>query len=393
MYFVFNTYLKGKIKMKLDNLYDYEKIVINHRRYLHKHPELSFEEYKTHDYIVKTLQEYGIKNIKTVFNTGVVAVIVDESKKCIALRCDIDALPVTEETNLPFRSENIGVMHACAHDGHTAIVLTMAKILKDNEDKLNCCVKLIFQPAEETEGGAEPMIKEGVLLNPDVEEVYGFHLWNNIECGKVCYTKGVSFASASRFEIKIKGKGGHGAMPEKVTNSLIPSAYVINTFDKINKKYENAVVSLCSCNTDGTYNVFCENVVFKGTIRTISEVDYNNIVSDISEIKNEIKEKYSCECNIDIFYEYPTLNNDENVLNKMISSAKKILGEENVFETSLTYAAEDFSFFTVYSKAAHIKIGVSDINKPETCLPLHNPKFDIDEKSLMYAIEILVDVF
>lgn len=378
--------------INIKNLSEYENLVVNLRRELHKYPELSRKEYKTCEFIIENLKKFGIMNIKKVFNTGVVAVIGDEEKSCIAIRCDIDALPVKEETNLSFKSVNEGVMHACAHDGHTAVVLTLAKFLKDNEEKMEKCVKLIFQPGEETEGGAKPMIDEGVLLNPEVEAVFGFHFWDNIDCGKAVYTKGVSFASTSRFEIRIKGKGGHGAMPEKVINSLIPSAFIINSFKKINEKYNSAVVSLCSCNTDGTYNVFCENVLMKGTIRTVDKNDYDNIVSEILKLKDIIQTEYGCECVINIIYEYPALENDEETLCTLVDAAKNVLGDENVYETSYTYAAEDFSYFSAYSKAAHMKIGISDKNRPETFLPLHNPKFDIDEKALIYALKIFINL-
>ncbi len=378
--------------MKISDYSEYEKLVVDLRRKLHENPELSYQEYETCEFIIENLKKFGVKNIKKMFNTGVVAVIGDEKNPCIAIRCDIDALPVKEETNLPFKSKNNGVMHACAHDGHTATVLALAKILSDNEKKLTKCVKLIFQPGEETEGGARQMIEEGVLKNPDVEKVFGFHLWDNIECGKATYQNGVSFAADSRFEIRVKGKGGHGAMPEKVIKTLLPVSYIINEFENINNSYKNAVVSLCACNTDGTYNVFCENAVLKGTIRTIDENDYDNIVSDILKLKNVIKNDYNCDCEIDIIFEYPALVNEKDALSELLTAARTVLGEENVCETKLTYAAEDFSFFTKSAKAAHIKIGVSDKNRPETYLPLHNPKFDIAEKSLCYAIRIFTEL-
>ncbi len=363
--------------------------VIELRRELHKFPELSTKEYKTCEFIIENLKKFGIKNIKKMYNTGVVAVIGDEKKPCIAVRCDIDALPVEEKTKLPFKSQNKGVMHACAHDAHTAVVLTLAKILADNEEKLSKCVKLIFQPAEETEGGAKQMIEEGVLENPKAEKVFGFHFWSGIECGKATYQNGVSFASCSRFEIKIKGKGGHGAMPEKVINSLIPVSYLINEFRLLNESFKNAVISLCTCNTDGSHNVFCENAVLKGTIRTLNKEDYEKITSKIMSFEKTVKNDFNCDCEIDIIYEYPALVNDDEALFELLTASKYVLGEENVYETKFTYAAEDFSFFSQAVKSAHIKIGSSNKDRPETYLPLHNPSFDIDENALGYGIKIL----
>lgn len=370
------------------DLQEYENELVSLRRHFHRFPELSYKEYETQKYIIKKLKEYGVKNIKKMFNTGVVAIIGNENNECIAIRCDIDALPIEEKTDLSFKSENKGVMHACAHDGHTAVLLMLAKILCKNEKELKNCIKLIFQPGEETDGGAKQMIEEGVLENPKVKNVYGFHFWNDTDCGKVTYTKGVSFASASRFEIRIKGKGGHGAMPENVVNSLYPTAYLIEEFKKINEKYEDAVVSLCSCKTDGIHNIFCENVLLMGTIRTISEVDYENIKKDIYSLEKTVKEVYKCEIKTDIIYEYPSLENDKETLNKLISASKKVLGDNNVYETPHTFATEDFAYFSKNCKSAHIKIGIENKDYKNTCLPLHNPSFDIDEKALFYAFEI-----
>ncbi len=374
------------------NFLKYSETVVELRRKLHQYPELSTCEFKTCEFIINTLKDFGLTNIKKMFSTGVVAVVGNESNPCIAVRCDIDALPVKEETNLPFKSKNNGVMHACAHDAHTAVVLTLAKILKDNEKNLKKCVKLIFQPAEETIGGAKQMIDEGVLEKPEVKNVFGFHFWSGIDCGKATYQNGVSFASTARYEIILKGKGGHGAMPEKVINTLYPVSFLIEEFDKLNKKFENSVISLCTCNTDGSHNVFCENALLKGTIRTLNTEDYCSICNEIKAFEKIIKDNYNCECKIDIIYEYPPLFNDSEALIPIIDSAKKVLGDNNVYETEFTFAAEDFAFFSQAVKSAHIKIGSSNKNCPETCLPLHNPKFDIDENALVYAIKIFSEL-
>lgn len=370
------------------NLKEYENELISLRRHFHRFPELSYEEYETQKYIIEKLKEYNVKSIKKMFNTGVVAVIGDENKECIALRCDMDALPVEEKTDLPFKSQNKGVMHACAHDGHMAVLLTLAKLFCENEKDLKYCVKLIFQPGEETDGGAKQMIEEGVLENPKVKTVYGFHFWNGIECGKVAYTPGISFASSSRVEIHIRGKGGHGAMPENVINSLLPAGYIINEFEKISERYKNAVVSLCSCNTDGTHNVFCENVVLTGTIRTISDVDYQAVKSDIYSLEKTVRLVYGCKIYTDIICEYPSLRNDVVTLDNLVLVSKKALGENNVYEIPRSYATEDFAYFSQNCRSAHIKIGIENKNYENTCLPLHNPSFDIDEKALFYAFEI-----
>ena len=368
----------------------YEDLAVSLRRELHQIPEIATEEYKTSEFIIKTLESFGINNTKRLFNTGVTAHIGNSENPCVALRADIDALPIEEETGLPFSSKNKGMMHACGHDGHTAVLLATAKYLKDNEDELTKCVKLIFQPAEEGSGGAEPMINEGVLNNPKVEKVFGFHLWPDIPSGKAEYSLDASFAEAQRYEIHIKGNGGHGAIPDGVKKCLFAASDTIEKLKELNEKFDKTLVSACAINSTGYYNVFADEVIIKGTMRTLKEGTF-------SEIEKEIKEfcrtsPYDCELTPVFIYEYPCAVNHKNELNELIAAAKSVLGEENVREGKPTYAAEDFGYFTKYSKGAHIKIGTANPDMPNTQNPLHNPHFDIDENALKSALKIFISL-
>lgn len=372
----------------MNDLHIYEELAVSFRRELHQIPEIATKEYKTSEYIINKLENFGITDIKKFYKTGIAAVIGDFRKPCVAFRADIDALPVKEETGLPFSSKHDGMMHACGHDGHTAVLLSLAKYLKDNEKNLQKCVKLIFQPAEEGNGGAEPMIKEGVLKNPDVEKVFGFHLWPDIPVGKAEFSEGASFAEAQRYEIQIKGNGGHGAIPENVKKCLYAAAETIEKLKELNEKYEKALVSACAINSTGYYNVFADEVVIKGTMRTLIDGTLAKVEADIKAFCKG--SPYGCELKPIFVYEYPCAVNHENELLELVNSAKAVLGDKNVSEGKCTYAAEDFGYFTQATKGAHIKIGTANPTFPNTQNPLHNPKFDIDENALKYALKIFI---
>lgn len=372
----------------MNDLHIYEELAVSFRRELHQIPEIAEKEYKTSKYIINKLESFGITDIKKFYKTGIAAVIGDYKNPCIAFRADIDALPVKEETGLPFSSKHEGMMHACGHDGHTAVLLSLAKYLKDNEKNLQKCVKLIFQPAEEGNGGAEPMIKEGVLKNPDVEKVFGFHLWSDIPVGKAEFSEGASFAEAQRYEIQIKGNGGHGAIPENVKKCLYAAAETIEKLKELNEKYEKNLVSACAINSTGYYNVFADEVVIKGTMRTLIGGTLAKAEADIKAFCES--SPYGCELKPIFVYEYPCAVNHENELLELVNSAKAVLGNENVSEGKCTYAAEDFGYFTKSAKGAHIKIGTANPAFPNTQNPLHNPKFDIDENALKFALKIFI---
>lgn len=374
------------------DLEKYCSLAVDLYKELHKIPELGGEEYKTSEFIENTLLGWGIKDIKHLFGTGISVTVGDESLPCIALRADIDGLPVKEETNLSYKSTHEGKMHACGHDGHMGALLAFSKFCYDNKDKLKCCVKFIFQPAEETDGGALGMINEGVLKNPDVKKVFGFHIWPSVPLGKAEYSLGASFAEAQRYEIHIKGNGGHGAIPEGVKNCLYTAAQIIEELKKIDEKYANSVISACALNSTGHHNVFADSAVIKGTIRTVVPSERENAVTNIKKACENSEKAYGCEVIPEFVYEYPCAVNHENELFELIDAAKSALGGENVYEGKCTFAAEDFAYFMQNSKGAHIKIGTGTSKNPSTLRPLHSPDYAIDENSIKNAVKIFYEL-
>lgn len=364
----------------------YEEELISLRRQFHKIPELCYQEEKTSDAIIKLLKSYGITRTERVFRTGVVAVIGDESKECIAFRMDIDGLPVEEKTGVSYQSEHPGTMHACGHDAHIAILLMTAKILKEYESSLTKCIKLIFQPGEEGDGGALPMIQEGVLENPAVRKVFGAHVWPDVPLGTFEFSEKAAFAGCDRFEITFLGKGGHGAMPEKVISPLPAAAECILELQSLHKRNENAVVSACAVHADGYHNVFPDNAVILGTIRTLNDTDRTKILSEIELLCQNISEKYTLPVRFEPVREYPPCVNHPDILEEYRETAVKVAGADGVRQGSPTYAAEDFSYFANSCPSAHVRIGSQ--SGEETSFALHNPRFNIDERCLINGVKL-----
>lgn len=372
------------------NYLEYEKEVIRLRQMFHQIPELCEQEEKTCAKIVEVLESYGIHTITKLFGTGVVALLGDPAKPCIALRADMDGLPVTEETGLSYASVHQGKMHACGHDAHIAILLTVAKILKDREDQLPCGVKLIFQPAEEGDGGALPMISEGVLQNPAVTKIFGAHVWPNVPAGVLEYVTEAAFAGSDRFELKFCGKGGHGAMPDQANPPLFAMAQCITELHKLDQEEPNAVVSACACHADGFYNVFPSDAIILGTIRTISEEDRNRIIRHISSLARVIGSETGVAIEFCPIKEYSPCYHHEKTLEELIAAAEQAVGKNRVRKGKPTYAAEDFAYFANQCPAAHIRIGCSD--SQETSYPLHHPKFNISDACLMAGVKLFCNV-
>ena len=364
----------------------YEEEIIRLRRQFHKIPELCYGEEKTADAIEAILKSYGISRVKRVFRTGVVALLGDETKECIAFRMDIDGLPVEEKNEVPYRSEHPGMMHACGHDAHIAILLMTAKLLKEQEDKLPCSVKLIFQPGEEGDGGALPMIEEGVLEHPPVSRIFGAHVWPGVPSGVLEYVNGASFAGCDRYDVKFYGAGGHGAMPEEAKPPILPMSEWILGLKQAEKEETNCVLSACACKADGYYNVFGDYAQIQGTIRTLSETQRTRVFETIKHLTETVQHKYGIPVEFLPVEEYPPFENHESALAEYIKSAIKTVGEENVRKGNPTFAAEDFCYFTKACPGAHIRIGCS--NSPETSYPLHNPCFQIAEDCLLRGAEL-----
>lgn len=316
-----------KIKYRSDVL-NIEKEIIKNRRDFHKYPELSFQEYRTSKIVAKLLKKYGLEVYEKVGKTGVVGLLKGAKKgKTIALRADMDALPIQETSNLEYKSINDGVMHACGHDGHTAILLGAAKILSKMKNLINGNVKFIFQPAEEGLGGARFMIKDGALNN--VDEIYGLHLWNYQPFGTIGIQSGPIMAAADKFKITIKGKGGHGATPQGTTDAVIIASQIIQIFQTIISRNSNpldsTVITIGQINGGYNFNVIADNVVLKGTTRAYTENNRLLIKNRMIEILNGLEKTFNAEIKLDYEDGYPPVINHKDQTELLKNSAKKII--------------------------------------------------------------------
>ncbi len=364
--------------------------MIQLRREFHQIPELAFEEFKTSAKIKTYLKEIGIQQIESCASTGVVAVIRGkEPGKTVAIRVDIDALPVEEENDVPYRSTHPGKMHACGHDAHIAIGLGLAKVFQENRNSLAGNVKLIFQPAEEGTGGAEPMIQAGVLQNPTVDYVLGCHVWPELPAQTVDITMGATFASSDTFTLKINGVGGHGAMPEKINDCVYAGAKVAAALKELylSEPYEKrTIISVCALEAPSVHNVFPPCCILKGTIRTLSKEIRSQVKADIRNLVQQILAELKIPFEFSIDTEYPPLINENKLTVLMEQCAKELFSEEQILHCGPTMAAEDFSYFTQAVPSCHVKVGCGN---DVCCMPLHNPRFSLDESSIGTAAELL----
>jgi amidohydrolase len=347
------------------------------RNKLHLNAELSSKEYKTQEIILGFFSSLGLATSKLA-GTGVVATL-NSSDDCIAIRADMDALPVN------------GVSHVCGHDYHMAIISGVALVLK--EMGFDKCIKFIFQPAEEGDGGAEPMIKEGVLDNPKVKNMIGFHVWPNVKVGTIEVSGGSSMASIDDFYITFKGKGGHAAMPHLCKNPLYPAMDFIqtmNTKSRIeNDPLDSHIITISSMQCGNAPNIISEECTVKGTIRTFSEKLRNKIHEDVLKSSSFSSEKYGCSVDVKYTCKYPALINDDLFTKNFINVTKSLIGEENILPLEKTFAAEDFSFFAEKVPSVHFRLGITDGDKG--IYPLHSPHFDASEESIFNGIYIIIN--
>ncbi len=357
------------------------------RRYLHAHPELSFEEYETSKYVVKQLRDMGLE-VEQMADTGVVAYIKGKNptKKVVALRADMDALPIIEENDVPYKSQNEGVMHACGHDVHTASLLGATRIMSALKDEFEGTVKLIFQPGEERlPGGASLMIKEGVLENPRPESIVGQHVMPFIDAGKVGFRSGMYMASADEVMLTIRGKGGHAAMPELGVDSVLLASHIIVALQQVSSRNASpkvpTVLSFGKVQANGATNVIPNEVHIEGTFRTMDEKWRKEAHKKIRTIAEGVAQAMGGECDVDIRIGYPFLKNEPELAAKMRAYAVEYMGEENVEDLDLWMAAEDFSYYTQVVDANFYRLGIRNEAKGITS-GLHTPTFDIDESAL-----------
>ncbi len=366
---------------------NWEDMAVDIRRMLHRIPELQFNEFKTSGYICSVLDTLGIPYKKGYGGgTGIVAEIKGNGEgKCVALRADIDALPINEETCLPFASEHEGLMHACGHDAHMAIALYTAFILNELKASFKGLVKILFQPAEEGDGGAEIMIEEGVLENPPVDVCIGGHVMSEYETGTIVYKKGSLMSSPDNFEVIIKGTGGHGAYPEKSVNPIVVASDVVKKITSLTDPNVPRVVTVCTIEGGTCPNVIPSEVKITGTARTFTRQSREEVTRLIEERVREVCDEYLAGYDYKYIPLYPALINDDNVTEAFCESAKKIVGEDHILPThQVSMAGDDFSYFAASVPSTYVHIGCRSVGEEEI-IPIHNPRFTIDESCLKTA--------
>lgn len=383
--------LKEKIQNKARDIF---VNVIENRRYIHTNPELSFQEVNTSAYIKSRLSQMGIEYV-TMGNTGVVGIIKGDlpSEKVIALRADIDALPILEETNVSYASQNKNVMHACGHDAHTASLLGTAMILQSLKTEFGGTVKLIFQPAEEKlPGGASILIKEGVLENPKPSMIIGQHVMPSIKCGKIAIRKGKHMASMDELFVTIHGKGGHGAQPHMNIDPVLIASHIIIALQQIVSRMANpsqpTVLSFGKVIANGAINVIPDSVYMEGTFRTMGEGWRSEAHERMKKIAQTIAEGMGGICDFNIVKGYPVLINEEKLAEQVQLLAREYLGKENVMEADIWMAAEDFAYYTQKTDACFYLLGVENKEKGIVS-SLHTPTFNIDEDALSISTGLM----
>ena len=364
----------------------FETIVAN-RRYLHQHPELSFEETKTAQFIADQLRSYGIDVQTNVGGNGVIATIKGSGAgKTIAFRADFDALPIPDEKEVPYKSQNSGVSHACGHDGHTAALLGFAYVVNQNREHFKGNVKLIFQHAEEKPpGGAKAIIDAGVL--DDVDAIFGAHVASDLPVGILSTRVGPSMGSVDAFKIKLIGRGGHGARPHQTKDSIVIGAQLITQLQQIVSRridpVEPAVVTIGRFESGNAFNVIADTAVLEGTVRSLNESVRAQIESEIRAILDSLKVSSYIDYELDYLNGYPTLSNHEKEANLVRQLIVKQFGPDAYVERPITLGAEDFSYYLLKKPGAFFFVG-SHNESIETQYPHHHPKFDLDERSLLH---------
>lgn len=364
------------------------------RRHIHQNPELSFKEYNTSKYIQEKLNVAGITFESGIVNTGIVAIIQGKNpeKKTILLRADMDALPIAEKNDVPYKSVNENIMHACGHDVHTACVLGASFILNELKNDWEGTIKIMFQPGEEMlPGGAKLMIEQGILENPKVEKAFALHVFPNLEAGKVGFKKGMYMASTDEIYLKINGKGGHAAMPKEYINPLLIASEILLEIDKRFMQSPQkipTVVAFGKIEGRGATNVIPEYVEIAGTVRTMDENWHSEIHRQLNEIVKTISNKHGVLSEINIVNGYPFLSNDEALTDKSFSLAKIFLGEENVSELPIRMTAEDFAFISQKVPSCFFRLGTAGKNNTFTS-GVHSPTFNVEESAIETGMGLL----
>lgn len=377
-----------------------EAELIENRRYIHMHPELSFREYNTSSFIQKKLDEMGIKYVSGIAENGICAYIYGnkniefESMKSILIRADMDALPIDEVSDKPYKSQNKNVMHACGHDAHVAVLLGVCKVLNNFKDKFGGVVKAVFQPGEETSGGALPMIEEGVLENPHTDVCVALHCDSDLDCGTIRVKPGSLYASPDDFRITVKGKGGHGAEPHNCIDPIMISASIIQALNNLISRetdpFDNAVISVGSIHGGSATNIIPDSVEIQGTARSLTNEVRGFLKRRIGETAEGICKTFGAECEYEYTELFPPLINDEKLAEDVYDSACRSNGKDKcVWGGAPTMAGEDFSYFSQNRPSVLFKLGCR--NKSLGIVsPIHHSSFDIDENCLKTGVKVFV---
>jgi len=406
--FLFSIGIQAQMQPELEaEINDIESKVIEWRRDFHENPELSNREFKTAEKIAKHLTSLGLEVQTGVAKTGVVGILKgDNPGKVVALRADIDALPVTERNDLPFKSKvttdflgtNTGVMHACGHDTHTAILMGVAEVLSKNKDKINGTIKFIFQPAEEgpppgEKGGASVMIEEGVLKNPDVDAIFGLHINSGTPVGTIRYKPEGTMAAVERFVINVKGKQTHGSAPWSGTDPILISAKIIDGLQTIisrdAKLVDGAAVITVGKITSGVrFNIIPESAELIGTIRTLDADMKATILRRMNEMVPAIAKAYGGDATLEIQNNTAITYNDPALTNQMLPTLQNIAGKDKVELVKATTGGEDFSFFQELVPGFYFFLGGQTPGATESA-PHHTPDFFIDESGMLLGVKVM----
>jgi amidohydrolase len=384
--------LLHKIK-ELSNQYAAE--VISFRRHLHSNPELSYQEFNTAKFVATQLRAFGIEPQEGIAGTGVVALIEgkNSSKKIIALRADMDALPITELNSVEYKSKNNGVMHACGHDVHTSSLLGTAKILHSIKDQFEGSIKLIFQPGEEKNpGGASIMIKEGVLENPKPSAIIGQHVFPLLPVGKIGFREGKYMASSDEIYLKVIGKGGHGATPELTIDPVVIASHIIIALQQIISRNASpkqpTVLTFGKITANGATNIIPDEVNIAGTFRALDETWREEGLKKIKKMAEGMAESMGGKCEVDIHHGYPYLENNPTLTQSIKQAAEEYVGKENVVDIDLTLGSEDFAYYSQIIPASFYRLGTRNEAKGITSY-VHTPTFDIDEDALKISTGLM----
>lgn len=362
--------------------------IVEIRRHLHQNPELSFAEYNTQAFVEKKLRQIGITEIQHMATTGIVALIYgnNPTKKTIALRADMDALPIVEQNNIPYKSINEGVMHACGHDVHTSSLIGVAMILHELKEHFEGTVKLIFQPGEEKlPGGASIMIKDGALANPTPAAILGQHVMPLLPTGTIGFREGLYMASTDELYVTVKGKGGHGAMPHLNTDPVHIAAHIIVALQSIVSRNANPIVpsvlSFGKVIANGATNIIPSEVKLEGTFRTLDEKWRTEAHTLMVKMATQIAESMGGSCDFEVRKGYPFLKNDIQTTRNAKQCAVQYLGAENVVDLDVWMAAEDFAYYSQNMSACFYRLGTRN-EKLGITSSVHTPTFNIDEDAL-----------